>query len=304
LKPKIIFACDYRGVDLKKQLFEYAKTLDYDFKDIGIEEGSLLDYVDITKNLVSELTNQEAFGVIICENGQGVAMAANRYKTIRAAICRNIEDAMSARRKLDANVLCLGSKQTSLEEAINCLDAFISTPFKAEKHKSCVSKLFMNVSDHTYNGINVIVRAVIMHQNHVLLSVPTNSNTQFSSNLYFLPGGHIDYLEPAIEALKRELLEEMSIEIKNVDFLNALECSWNRKGNPYHELNLVYRVDIENLSLKNPPKSSEPTLEFIWAPLEKIKNYKILPEKLKPIIQNVGKSEKEHPLYLSQMAEF
>jgi 8-oxo-dGTP pyrophosphatase MutT (NUDIX family) len=162
----------------------------------------------------------------------------------------------------------------------------------------------MNVSDHTYNGINVIVRAVIMHQNHVLLSVPTNSNTQFSSNLYFLPGGHIDYLEPAIEALKRELLEEMSIEIKNVDFLNALECSWNRKGNPYHELNLVYRVDIENLSLKNPPKSSEPTLEFIWAPLEKIKNYKILPEKLKPIIQNVGKSEKEHPLYLSQMAEF
>lgn len=305
MKQKIIFACDYRGVELKKKLYEYAQTLDLEIKDIGIEEGSPIDYIDITKDLVNELSDKNSFGVIVCGSGQGVAMVANRYSNMRAAVCRTVQDAEDVRSKLDANILCLGSKQTPLEEAIKCLNVFINTKFKAGKHEKCVSKLYIKASDHTYNGINVIVRAIIMHKNHILLSTVTETNTQFSSNLYFLPGGHVDYREQAIEALKRELKEEMYNlgEIKNIDFVNALECSWDRKGKIYHELNLTYKVEIENLDLEKPPISTESSLKFIWCPLDKIENYKILPEKFMIVLKAIANPQKKQPYFLSQMID-
>jgi ribose 5-phosphate isomerase B len=298
---KIVFACDYRGVELKKQLYEYAKTLNFDIKDIGIEEGSSVDYIDITKELVNELHNEDAFGVIVCGSGQGVAMAANRSSDMRAAVCRTINDAEAVRSKLDANILCLGSKQTSLEEAIECLNTFIKTKFKGEKHERCVSKLYMNATKHTYSGINTIVRAVITHKEHVLLSTATGSNTQFTPGLYFLPGGHIDYKEPAIDALKRELKEEMDVLVDDVIFIGALECAWSRKENIYHELNLVYKVEVSDLNLENPPCSTEASIRFLWCPLSKLNNYKILPEKLIPIIQKATNVQSTKPLFLSQI---
>ena len=306
MKQKIIFAADYRGVDLKKSLYEYAKTLNLEIKDIGIEHGSLVDYIDITKDLVSELTNEKnAFGVIVCGSGQGVAMVANRYINMRAAVCRTVEEAEDVRSKLDANILCLGSKQTSLEDAIKCLNAFINTKFKSEKHGACASKLSIRPSNHAHEGINVIVRAVIIHDNHVLLSTVTATNTQFAQNLYFLPGGHVDYKESASAALKRELKEEMNIDTTdNIDFINILECSWLRKGHIYHELNLVYRVDIVNPDLKNPPLSTESALRFLWVPLNRLTEYKILPEDLTKIIQaEMTSSPKHKQLFFSQMMD-
>jgi RpiB/LacA/LacB family sugar-phosphate isomerase len=302
MAKKIIFASDYRGVDLKKQLFEYAKTLNREIKDIGIDHGSTIDYIDITKELVTQISNEDAFGVIVCGSGQGVAMVANRYVSMRAAVCRNKLDAENVRSKLDANILCLGSKQTTLAEAIECLNTFINTKFKAEKHEKCVSKLSIKPSDHAYNGINMIVRAIIIHEKHVLLSTVTSSNSHFAPNLFFLPGGHVDYNESAIEALRREIKEEMNIEALNeIDFVNALECSWNRKGNIYHELNLVYRVNIANLDLSNPPISTESSLRFLWCPLDKLKDYKILPEKLILVIQAEADPKQRKELFLSSM---
>ena len=306
MKQKIIFAGDYQGIDLKKSLYEYAKTLNLEIKDIGIDHGSLVDYIDITKDLVSELSNEkDVFGVIVCGSGQGVAMAANRYTNMRAAVCRTVEEAEDVRSKLDANILCLGSKHISLEDAIKCLNAFINTKFKSEKHGACASKLSIKPSNHTYDGINVIVRAVIIHDNHVLISCATTTNTQFAQNLYFLPGGHVDYKESAPTALKRELKEEMNIEtMDNMDFINILECSWLRKRHIYHELNLVYRVDIVNPDLNNPPVSTESALKFLWAPLDKLNNYKILPEDLRKIIQaEISPSQKHKKLFFSQMLD-
>lgn len=150
-------------------------------------------------------------------------------------------------------------------------------------------------------GVNLIVRAVIVHEGHVLLTTTTKNNTEFASDLYFLPGGHVDYKEPAAEALKREIKEEMEIEIKDLDFIGALECSWNRKGQIYQELNLVYTADIENLCLKNPPVAVDPFHQFVWKPLSEMSTYKILPDKLIPLILETAFSKKEKSLFLSQM---
>lgn len=128
-------------------------------------------------------------------------------------------------------------------------------------------------------NINPIVRIVIEKEGYVLLTTPTNLNKRFDKNSHFLPGGHVEYLESSLEALERELIEELlepsGIEITG--FLGILECTWDNKMSGYHELNIVYRGTIENLDVNNPPKSKEDHIQFKWVKLDEIKNVNILP---------------------------
>lgn len=301
-REKIIFASDFKGIELRKNLIEYANQQDIPTEDIGILDGSPLDFIDITKQLALKLDSPNVYGVLICNNGNGVAMAANKFNFIRAALCSSEQDAQAARKKLNSNVLCLGCKSSSLEQAKFCLDAFIKTPFEANKYGNSIEKLATFATLHADKGINLIVRGVIIYNDHILLSTTTQHNKEFGKDLYFLPGGHVDYNESAISALKREILEETYLQIEELKFMGALECSWNKKGKLYHEINLVYRVNIQNLSLRTPPKSSEPFIEFVWCPLSGISNYHILPEQLKPMLQEVAKGSNT-PLFYSQMMQ-
>lgn len=305
INKKLIFACDYNGIELKNYLLEYSKSLGMEIKDVGIETGSSLDYIDITKLLVNELQNDDdALGVIVCGSGQGVVISANRSNKIRAAMCRTEQDAISIRSKLNANVLCLGSQNSTLDEAITCLKAFLNTPFKTEKHGQCVSKLTPHLTAHRYDGINMIARAIITHKDHILLTTVTESNNDFASDLYFLPGGHVEYKESAIDALKRELKEEIDVTVSSLEFAGALECTWDRKGKIYHELDLVYKVDLPNLDLDNPPKAVDHAFhQFVWRPLSEIKNYKILPQQLIPLIIEATKTQGTNSLFFSEMME-
>lgn len=297
---KIIFASDFKGIALRKKLFKYAKHLNVTIEDIGIKEGSPLDFVDVTKLLAQKLSFPNVFGILICNDGHGVAIAANRYPFIRAVRGSCEKDVEAIRNKLDANVLCLGCKNTSLEQAKSCLDVFINTPFKLNKYGNSVEKLATAATLHVDTGINLIVRGVIVYNNHILLSKPTQLNTEFANGFYFLPGGHVEYNESAITALKREIYEEMKLQVKKSIFMGALECSWNKKGEIYHELNLVYYVEIPQLSLSVPPMSSEPFIEFIWCPLSDLSNYYILPEKFTSLLQEMDIPEKKSFFY-SQM---
>lgn len=301
-KQSIVFACDNQGFELKKKLLEYAKNLDFEIKDVSIEKDSSKDYIEITRDLINEFSDKTAFGIIVSSNAQGTVMIANRHNNMRAVFCRSINEARDARIELNANILCLENNDLSVEEAIEYLNVFRKTNFNYEKYEKNVSKLSVKTTDHTFTGINLIVRAIITHKNHVLLSTVTQSNTQFPQNLFFLPGGHVDYKESAIEALKRELKEEMNVtEINNVDFVNVLECTWNRKGKIYHEINLTYKVEIKNLDLAKPPLSTESSLRFLWCPLNKIEDYKILPEKLTSVLLAIANPQKKIPLFLSEM---
>jgi len=285
---KIIFACDYRGCELKKELFAYAKELKLEVCDIGIEEGSLIDYIDITKSLVSHLENENAFGVIVCGSGQGVAMAANRSNKMRAAVCRTVEDCIAVRQKLNANILCLGSKQTGSILAKECLNAFISNDFKGGRHVQCVAKLESSFTTHTYSGINIIVRGLVIIKDQILLSRPTKMNTKFSSDFYFLPGGHVEYLESPQDALRREFMEEMNVKIEELKFVDLIEAKWDREGHMYHELNLLYKVHASDLNLRHPPQSTDAFLEFLWCQLNKIDEYNLLPESIILVIKNTA----------------
>ena len=285
MKKKIIYASDYRGIELRKALVQKHNFSTYDFEDLGIEDASTLDYVDISKKLAERLRNTEDLGVMICGSGQGVAIALNRSTHIRAAMCRNVEDAVQIREKLNANVLCLGSKNTSLDDALLTLEAFSNQNFKGEKHSLCVEKLSVNQTVHADNGINLIVRAIIMQDDYILLTTATKENKNFPSDLFFMPGGHVECNEPAIDALKREIWEEMHLVAKKVEFAGLLECSWDKKGKIYHELNLVFKVEIDGLDIKKAPEAKDHNFhQFVWKHLSEIQSISLLPSQLKKII--------------------
>lgn len=153
------------------------------------------------------------------------------------------------------------------------------------------------------SGVNLIVRAIIEQAGHILLLTPTEMNKEFSTGLYFLPGGHVEYNEPSVDALKRELKEEINLAsdaINSIKFKGALECSWDRKGRIYHELNLIYKVEAQGFSLEHPPTSAEPHYRFLWCPVSKIKDYPILPQIMPLLIQEAVKVDGKTDFY-SQM---
>ena len=119
---KLVYACDYRGIELRKILVKNHNLIDFEAEDLGIDDGSTLDYIDISRILAERLRNTNDIGVMICGSGQGVAIVLNRFIHIRAVVARSIEDSIQTRQKLNANVVCLGSKYSSFEESQNIIE--------------------------------------------------------------------------------------------------------------------------------------------------------------------------------------
>lgn len=291
---KIIIASDHTGFKLRASISKYIAALGLEVLDVGILPDSQEDYIDISKQFITMVQSHKCMGIIICKSGLGVSIASNRSNHIRAALCREPNDVTFARRQNDANVLCLGSSVGTMENALQCVKAFLETPF-ADHHQNCVKKLESVIHNHAANGVNLIVRGVVEHEEHVLLSTPSGSNLEYSSSLFFLPGGHVDYTESAEVALRRELLEEMNLRVDEISLLGVLECTWDKKGKVYHEINLVFRASSADLSLDCPPQSTDAALRFVWAPLANIEEYKILPEKLIPMLKKLSQKTSSQP---------
>jgi ribose 5-phosphate isomerase B len=80
-------------------------------------------------------------GILICGSGQGMAMRANKYPQIRAALCWDEGIAKLSREHNDANVLCLGARNTDSESSLKILHTFLSTDFAAGRHRQRVVKV-------------------------------------------------------------------------------------------------------------------------------------------------------------------
>jgi ribose 5-phosphate isomerase B len=92
------------------------------------------------KVLVENVKKEKTFGILLCGSGIGVSMAANRYKDIRAALCRDEDDAKMSRQHNNANVLCLGGRKTPIEMIFKISDTFLSTSFEGGRHQTRVDQ--------------------------------------------------------------------------------------------------------------------------------------------------------------------
>lgn len=130
---KIYIGSDHNGFAYKQQLVELLKKVGHEV----IDEGDSVnnpddDFPEFAGKTVTALLadpDPAARAILICGSGQGMCMAANRFKGIRAALCWNEEEAKASRNDDDSNVLCLSSRYISLHETENIINVWLNTAF-------------------------------------------------------------------------------------------------------------------------------------------------------------------------------
>ena len=139
---KIVVGSDHAGFELKQIIIEHLSERNMNYEDFGTNCLDSVDYPDYAKKVAEEVnSNDLIMGILVCGSGQGMAMTANRFKNVRAAICHNSDVAKVTRQHNDANVLCLGSRFIDISEAIKCVDVFLSTDFEGERHLKRINKI-------------------------------------------------------------------------------------------------------------------------------------------------------------------
>ena len=110
--------------------------------DQGAFSEESVDYPDFAHKVALEVNSRKAdLGILCCGSGNGVAMAANKHKGVRAALCWEPEIASLAVRHNNANVLCLPARFISEEEAFKIIDSFLSASFEGGRHERRVEKI-------------------------------------------------------------------------------------------------------------------------------------------------------------------
>ncbi len=137
---KISIASDHAGFSLKKKLIDVFEN-SFEFIDHGTFSEESTDYPDFAHKLASNTLENEISGVLICGSGIGMSIVANRYKNVRAALCLNENMARLSREHNNANILVLGSRLISEDEAIKCFTMFFKTKFEGGRHHARLRKL-------------------------------------------------------------------------------------------------------------------------------------------------------------------
>jgi ribose 5-phosphate isomerase B len=126
----ISIGSDHKGFSLKTLFIQRLTQQGHQVIDVGTDSEASCDAGDFAIKVAEQLrSNPDYRGILICMSGQAMAMTANRFKHIRAAMCLNTTMARLAREHNDANVLVLGAHIIGQEVALDCLDTFLSTPF-------------------------------------------------------------------------------------------------------------------------------------------------------------------------------
>jgi len=107
---KIAIGCDENALDLKNALVEVLNIQGIEFKDFGVFTKDPSDYPDLVKALVPGVQNGNYDrGILVCGTGIGMAICANKFKGIRAAVCHDIYSAQRSILSNDCQILCMGS---------------------------------------------------------------------------------------------------------------------------------------------------------------------------------------------------
>lgn len=136
----IYIASDHRGVELKEKLINELQK-DFNVVTSDYENNPEDDYPDFAFDVCTKMSKEEDYGVLICGNGIGISIAANKVKGIRCARVVNIDDAMKAKEHNHANVISLPC-DVSLNEAKDIILAFINTKKDTtDRHQRRVNKI-------------------------------------------------------------------------------------------------------------------------------------------------------------------
>lgn len=145
---RIHIATDHAGLEFSRTLQKHLRAAGHEVIDHGpVEYDELDDYPSFCINaaigvIADQQSGIEALGVVFGGSGNGEQMAANKVRGARAALVWSVPTAQLAREHNDANLISIGARQHTVEEAIQFIDTFIATPFSgAERHARRIAQL-------------------------------------------------------------------------------------------------------------------------------------------------------------------
>lgn len=138
----VAVAADHRGFELKNRLAVLLKDWGYEVLDCGTNSAEPVDYPDLAAAAAEAVADGRAWrGIVLDAVGIGSAMAANKVPGVRAVHCNDRGTARSSREHNDANVLALGARMISVEEAREIAAVWLETKFGGGRHKERVGKI-------------------------------------------------------------------------------------------------------------------------------------------------------------------
>ncbi len=139
---RIALGADHAGVALKDEVKRLLDQRNVAYTDFGTTSSDSVDYPDFAARVAAEVAaGRFDRGILVCGSGIGMAMAANRFRGIRAAAATDVTLARLSREHNNANVLTLGERTTPPDVARRIVDVFLDTPFAGGRHERRVSKI-------------------------------------------------------------------------------------------------------------------------------------------------------------------
>jgi ribose 5-phosphate isomerase B len=132
---KIAIGSDHAGFQYKEKIKDFLGTLGHEVTDFGTDSEAPVDYPLFCRPVALAVARGEVDrGIVLGGSGNGEAMTANRVKGVRCALCWNTESARLGRLHNDANVISLGQRMMSEEEALEIVRVWLNTEFEGGRH--------------------------------------------------------------------------------------------------------------------------------------------------------------------------
>jgi ribose 5-phosphate isomerase B len=139
---RIALGSDHAGYKLKEKIKSYLKSKRYTLVDYGTYSDEPVDYPDYIRPTAESVSKGENdLGIVFGGSGNGEAMVANKIKRIRCGLCWNQESAQLTKEHNNANMIALGERMVSEEEAIKIVDTWLKAEFKGGHHLKRIQKI-------------------------------------------------------------------------------------------------------------------------------------------------------------------
>ena len=138
----VCIASDHAGFNLKENIKNYLIDKSVSVFDLGPYNNNSVDYPKYAKKLGNRIKlNKSDVGILVCGSGTGMAISANKIKTIRAAVCYNLKSTRLSRQHNNANIIALGARLTKKKLSFKLVETFLTTKFEGGRHLRRVKKL-------------------------------------------------------------------------------------------------------------------------------------------------------------------
>ena len=139
---KIALASDHAGFEYKEAIREWLTARGHEVKDFGTFSNERVDYPDFIRPAAEAVARGEyERGIVLGGSGNGEAIAANKVRRVRCALCWSEETARLSREHNDANVISIGQRMISRELALRLVEIWLTTPFEGGRHIARIQKI-------------------------------------------------------------------------------------------------------------------------------------------------------------------